>query len=651
MARGGNASGPKAPTPVMVTSSLPGEPPAPVMPPQNQADPDQEDFKKIYRTYTELKANGERYKPIWDRISQVTGISVQPDYMWTNQNVKSRQLDEYVDDPTSAISVNQAGDYLVGILWETGENVVKVKPSRWVKALVSENTVKNWYRYVTEQLIYHLNHDGCGFVAALQPYAYDQFSFGTSGIGLFKNQAFLRGIDENCMVARGYGIDNTRIKDGKSGAPDIGYTMYHWSAARIVEEFCMPDGTVTNEALSELPQAIQDAWNQRNLTQEFDLVFMWMPREDFDPKLLGKKGFKWRGVWFMDTGNAINKIFCEESFKDRPVNMCRQVKVRGEDFGRSYGTMLLSTISSNNYMFAITQEIMEKMANPALGAFGNAIFGDSVLDTSANGLTIFNSQFSAGTQAPVFPIHDVGDPSDIIKFLIPYLNEKITTAFKIDSLLDFNSAGTMTATESLQRYNIRGKSLSGLLLRQKNELMIPTMRRAISICWECGEFGVNQQKHPQAAAKMTPLQKMQQVIPQAVLDCFAAGKPWYELEFNNEMENLLRTQKIQNLVQMIQSITAVAALYPDIIHAIDWYQLLKDINDNLDIDAKIMISADDFKAVIAEAAKQRQQQAQTAGMGQMASAAKDGATAQQLMASAGAIRNGQTQAAGIPAAG
>lgn len=633
----------------MVTAAPLGTPPAPSVPNQtNTGDINSVDFKKIYRIYTELKANGERYKPIWDRISQVTGITVEPDYMWTNQNVKSRQLDEFVDDPTSAISVNQAGDYMVGIMWETGENVFKIKPSRYVKAQVDEKVVQEFYRYATEQTLYHMNHPDCGYVAALQPYAYDQFSFGTSGVGLFKNQAFLRGIDQNCMVARNYGIDNTRIKEGKSGSPDFGYAIYHWTCARIIEEFCMPNGTVMQEQLSQMPQGIQNAWTQQNLTQEFDLVFLWMPREDFDPKLLGRKGYKWRGVWFMDTGDAANRIFCEESFRERPVNMCRQIKVRGEDYGRSYGTLLLSSISSVNYMVAITQEILEKMANPALGAFGNAVFGDSVLDTSADGLTIFNQQFAANPQLPVFPIHDVGDPSDIIKWLIPYLNDKITTAFKVDALLDFNSAKDMTATESLQRYNIRGKSLSGLLIRQKNERLIPDVRRAISICWECGELGVNASKHPSAAAKIPPAAKARQIIPQAVLDVFQSGKPWYELEFNNELENLLRTQKIQNLVQMIQSITAVAALYPDIIHAIDWYQLLKDINDNLDIDAKIMVSADEFKAIIAKAASDRAQQAKAANMQQMAGAAKDGATASQLMASAGEIRNGQAKAAGIP---
>lgn len=645
MARARNAAVAKGPTPVLVRAAKQS---APIDANKIVPMTKDEDFATVRKIYTELKTNGERYKPLWERISQVTGISVQPDYMWTNQGSKARQLDEYVDDPTSAISVNQAGDYLVGIMWETGENVFKIKPSRYVKQLVALQTVQDWYAYATDQTLYHMNHTDAGYVAALQPYAYDQFSFGTSGIGIFKNQAFLQGIDENCLVARNYGIDNTRIKDGKSGSADYGFAMYHWSVNRIISEFCTVSGTIDNLLFAQMPEAIQNAWQQKNFTTEFDLVFLWMPREDFDPKLAGMRGMKWRGVWFMDTGNASNRIFCEESFRDRPVNIARMIKVRGEDYGRSSGTLLLSSISSVNYMFAITQEILEKMANPALGAFGNAIFGDSVLDTSADGLTIFNQQFMDGKNPPVFPIHDVGDPEPIIKFLMPYLNEKITTAFKVDALLDFNSAKDMTATESLQRYNIRGKSLAGILIRQKNERLIPDVRRAISICWECGELGVNAAKHPDVAAARKKLQRQEQIIPPAVLQVMASGKPWYELQFNNELEKLLKTQKIQALVQLIQSITAIAALYPDIIHAVDWYALLEDINDNLDVDAKIMVSAADFKKIIQSAADARAQQAKAQGMEQMAGAAKDGANAQQLIASAGAIRNGQTKAAGLP---
>lgn len=646
MARRGGQAQAKGPTPVNVRAA--GQPETPKTP--NQTDPPtaDDDFRKIWELYTQLKANGERYKPLWDRISQLVGISVEPDYQWTNYLIKSRQLDEFVDDPTSAIAVNQAGDYLVGILWETGEQVFKLKPSRYVTALVDPSTLGEWFEYATDQTLYHMNHPDAGYVAALQPYAYDQFSFGTSGIGIFKNQAFLKGVDENCIVARNYGIDNTRIKEGKGGSADIGYAIYHWSCSRIISEFAMPNGTFDQLAFNKLPLTVQNAWTSRNLMTEFDLVFLWMPREDFDPKLSGYKGLKWRGVWFMSTGDASNRIFCEESFRERPVNMARMIKVRGEDYGRSSGTILLSTIGYVNYAFAITGEILEKMANPALGSFGNAIFGDGVLDTSPDGLTIFNQAFMTAQKEPVFQIHDVGDPEGIIKFLLPYLNEKITTAFKVDALLDFNSAKDMTATESLQRYNIRGKSLSGILVRQKNERLIPDVRRAVSVCWECGELGVNPHKVPDRANQLKKINQHRRIIPDAVLEVMVAGKPWYELEFNNELEKLLKTQHVQDLVQFIQGVTAIAALYPDIIHAIDWYQLLTDLNENLDIGCNIMVTAQQFKQIIAEAAKQKQQQLQAQMAPQLAQAAQKGADAQRLTATAGAIRNGQTPA-GTPA--
>lgn len=642
-----NSAGIQEPKTVNVRAYTPPETPKT----GNQMEPKapDDDFKKVWELYTQMKANGERYKPLWDRISQLVGISVEPDYQWTNYLIKSRQLDEYVDDPTSAISVNQAGDYMVGIMWGTGEKILKLKPSRYVTALVDPQVVKEFYQYATEQVLYHMNHPDAGYVSSLQPYAYDQFAFGTSGIGIFKNQAFLRGVDENCLVARSYGIDNTRIKDGKGASADYGYAIYHWSCARIIGEFCMPNGTFDQIAFTNMPMEIQNAWNTQNLITEFDLVFLWMPRDDFDPKLLGNKGYKWRGVWFMNTGNASNRIFCDESFRERPVNMARMIKVRGEDYGRSSGTMLLSSIGSVNYMFAITQEILEKMANPSLGAYGNALFGDSVLDTSADGLTIFNQSFASNPQSPVFQIHDVGDPKGIIEFLLPYLNSKITTAFKVDDLLDFNSEKDMTATESLQRYNIRGKSLSGVLVRQKNERLVPDVRRAVSICWECGELGINAAMRPDDATRLKGLKQHRRIIPPQVLQVFSEGKPWYEIEFNNELEKLLRTAKIQDLIQFIQGVSAIAALYPDIIHAIDWYQLLSDLNENLDIGSKIMVTADEFKKIIADAAKMKQQAMQLQAAQAGASAAKDGAAAQQSNAQAGAIRNGQTQAAGIPA--
>lgn len=585
------------------------------------------DLQTVQELWSALKVNGDRYKPIWDDISKYTGINVQPDYLWNNNASKDTQLDQFVDDPTSASCVNQAGDYLIGIMWGTGDGVFDIKPSRYVLELVSKEEVADWYKFATDQSLYHINHSRAGFHTALSSYAYDQCSFGTSGIGCFKNNGFLNRIDDNALIFSEYGIDNTRIDEGKAGLIEIIFTTHHWKVNRIVADMASINGEIDNEKLSKLPKPIQTAYAGRDYNKEFNLVCGVFPRDDFDPKLKGKRGARYRGVWFLDDA-ADNNIFYEEDFAEIPISMCRQIKVRGEVYGRASGTMLISSIKAVNFMVGTVIEILEKMSNPALGMFNNAIFGDSVLDTSPNGLTIFNNALASASTTPMFPLHDVSDPSGIIKFLIPYLNDKIVTGFKVDALLDFQSSKEMSATESLQRYAIRGKSLSGMLQRQKIETLEPTGKRAISLLLDMGELGVN--PNDPRAKGLEDNGKAARVIPQAVLDVIASGRPWFELKWNNELEKLTRTEAVQNLVQILQSIIAIAAVYPDIIEAVNWWQLLSDINENLDSNNKILMPEKDFKVKMANIAEQRAaamkiQAAQAAGQ-----VAKDAGAANKL---------------------
>lgn len=566
------------------------------------------DFSDIQKLYTELKTNWEEYRPTWLDISTFVGIGLDTDYIDNRgSGNKSKDLDEFIDDPTSAISVNQAGDYLAGVMWGTGANVFNIVPSRYVEELIDPEAVKEFYAFATDQSLYHMNHPNAGLSTAMRPYTYDQFSFGTAGIGAFKNKAFERRIDENALIFRNYGVDNTMIDEGKSGQPEIVFSTYNWKVNRIVGEFAMEDGAINNMAFAKLPKQIREAFEKGDFNKHFQIIFGFYPRDDFNPRFKGKRGTRYRGVWFMDDEND-KEIFFEEDFADRPIAMARAIKVRGEVYGRASGTMLLSTIRSVNFMVGTGIEIIEKMSNPALGTLSNAIFGDSVLDTSPNGLTIFNQALAEASGGnPIFPIHDVGDPSAIMQFLVPYLNDKITTAFKVDALLDFSSAREMTATESLQRFSIRGKSLSGFLLQQKNEALVPLANRCISLLLGMGELGIDPIAEPDRATALRGRGLGGRVIPEAVLEVIESGRPWYEIEFNNELEQLVKTQAVDNLIQIIQAITAIAALNPDIIQAVNWYQLLKDINDNLDQNSQILITEREFKEQIAAAAQARAQ--------------------------------------------
>lgn len=564
-----------------------------------------DDFKNIFERYSALKSERDKHVPLWKSISKYVGINVNPDILQSGTSTdKSRQLDDYVDDPTATISVNQFGDYLVGIMWGTGNKALELVPSPHVLELVDAGDVEDYYDFATQQTLYHMNHGESGLHTSMRSYAYDQAAFGTSGIGAFPNKAFLNRMSDNAILFRQYGVDNICIDDGKGGMVEHIAAVYHWRVSRIVGEFCTDNGTISKEAIDKLPKAIKMAYDRNKMNDEFTIVFYVFPREDYSPKLKGKRGTKYRGVWFMEGSQDNNNFFFEESFAEKPIAVARMIKIRGSVYGRSSGTMLISTIRAVNFMLATAIEVIEKMANPSLGIWNNAIFGDSVLDSSPNGLTVFNSTLANG-QNPAFPLYDVGDPSKLVQLLIPYLNEKITTAFKIDALLDFSSAKEMTATESLQRYAIRGKSLSGLLQQQKTELLEPLVRRCVSMLYGMDQLGANPVTMVEAAKELKARHKEARIIPDAVLQVMESGRPWFDIRFNNELEKLTRTEAVQALVQILNAITGIAALYPQIIGAVNWYKLLKDINDNLDANNQILVGEREFKDIIAQQAQQQ----------------------------------------------
>jgi len=545
-----------------------------------------------------MKTSREEYVPLWNTISQFVGISVDPDYLQDgNQSNKSRQLDEYIDDPTAALSVTQAGDYLKGIMWGTGDDILQIEPSREVLDLISSpQKVGKFYDFVTAELLDQMNHAEAGLSTALSCHGYDQMAFGTSGIGSFKNREAKN--EGNEIIYKAYGVDTMCIREGKNGLINTCSVTYHWKVGQIVAEFCCDDKGVSEKLLAKMPLAVRNAWKNQDLDTDFTVVFMMLPREKYDITKKGKLGTRYRGVWFFDD-NA-SEPFLEEDFATRPIAVARAIKIRGDEWGRASGTMLISTIRLVNFAVGQSIEVIEKMARPSLGMFGNSIFGDDVLDTSPDGLTVFNPESMAGSTPPVFPIADVGNPSAILEFIVPYLNEKIATAFKIDVLLDFSSAKEMTATESLQRFAIRGKSLSGLLGQQKTELLDPLVNRSINILQNAGRLGVDPAVNQEQAESFAKLRRNERIIPPEVLKVMAQGRPWYKIRYKNELEQLTNTRNIENFLKFMQGSQLAASLYPQIIKGVNWYDLLNNFRIALNIPADMMVSKEEFDKSIAQ---------------------------------------------------
>lgn len=583
-------------------------------------------MQQIRALFKDYKAVRSQYEPLWSDISAIVGITVDGKYMNSSiPHAKSKNMDQDVEDPTAALSVIQAGDYLDGIIWGTGEEALSLEPSEYIKQRMDVKDASKYFEFRTRQLLNNMNHSEAGFSGARKACLYDLTSFGTGGVGAFLNPDY-PDIEENPYFFRNFGIDNTCIGEGKNGKVDILFVVYNWSVQRIVDEF---DGKVSRD---KLPEKVKADLGAGKMTEVHTLVQGIIPRDkkEYLKGKKGKLGTRYRSVWFYD--DEQEDIFYEEGFRRFPVGMCRMIKVRGEVYGRAPGTILINSIKAVNYMVSQSIQVIEKMQDPAIGIWNNALFGGSALDSSSSGIVVLNNDQIPQGRDPFYPIHDVGDPHHLIGFLIPYLNEKIATGMKVDILLDFASQKDMTATESMQRYSIRGKSVAGNLTQIKDELLERNVDRCLQLEDDNGLAGVNPKIDKAGVEQAKQANRPDIVIPEPVLEAMEKGIRWYKVRYNNELERMIKNEAIDRLIQAVNGLTMISALYPQIIEAVEWYKLWKDVNDLLGIN--YIKDEDEFKVKIMEQAQMQRDAMMLQGAQMGADALHKGAQAEKEVSSA-----------------
>ena len=87
-------------------------------------------FDIIKKRYNELKSERQKYVSRWEDIAKYVGIRVRPQNYFNQGEVnKDEDLDKYTEDPTASLSVQQAANYLKGIMWGNGEGAISIEPS------------------------------------------------------------------------------------------------------------------------------------------------------------------------------------------------------------------------------------------------------------------------------------------------------------------------------------------------------------------------------------------------------------------------------------------------------------------------------------------------------------------------------------------
>jgi hypothetical protein len=134
-------------------------------------------FSNIKKRYQELKAERDKYVSQWEEVSKYVGIKVKPQENFTQAESSKEELDKLTEDPTAALSVQQSADYMKGIMWVNGNDVISLEPSDELLQTVNSEAVNPWFEYASNQLLAQMNHSNAGLNSALSSYSYDQQAF------------------------------------------------------------------------------------------------------------------------------------------------------------------------------------------------------------------------------------------------------------------------------------------------------------------------------------------------------------------------------------------------------------------------------------------------------------------------------------------
>ncbi|MCD8378061.1 MAG: portal protein [Candidatus Gastranaerophilales bacterium] len=600
----------------------------------NEFDLNEKENKLITDRFAELKTERSKYISRFRDIQNLVAITNEINSEFEDTGREANQKDIFINNPTAFICTNQAGDYLAGILW--GLNAITLEPSEYIKKISKGADLSQFYKKATEVTLEQMNAVDAGFQSVLKSYCYDQFSYGTSGIGAFKSKEFERGQTESCISYKSFGVWNSCIDEGAGNKIDVVYAIYNWRLNQIIEEFCFNDkGEFDKTKFADMPEEIQQAYEQNKFNQKFKIVFAMLPNNHFCMNKRGKVGAKFKGYWFLE--NADKKVFKVEYFKKMPIAMCRQIRVNNQVYGESAGSLCLSSIKMLNHISGNTVDNIEKTTDAPLGILSGALVAGNVINRSAGAVTEFNVQAVSNNQNPIFPISQAGDISAVVQFLIPELKKDITNIFKIDQLLDFNNQTSMTATESSYRMSIRGKSINGLLNQQKTEEIEPIVHRSIQIIQDCGLYGYKLSELPENTEEDIAFKekvfKDGDFIPEIIEQAMKDNKLWYKLKFNGELEKLCNSEIYENIGKFLQYIQALLQIKPELVNAVNDYEFLDLVKSVSGLtNDKLIKSKYQYEEILAQMEEIQQQQAQQQAILQQVQMMKDGASISKDMA-------------------
>ena len=548
---------------------------------------------------------GVKLKQNWLTMYQLIG-----DYVMTRkQNFLSTSnpgefLTEQLFSNTAPEANRTMTSALLGNLWPNGGRSFRIQRPRNIPESAE---IKKYFEDVSSILADNMDLPEAGLATALDEYMLDQGAFGISGIHTEATEDIFIPIRYHAI-----NIKNMVIEENENGTIDTIFLDMDFTVDQVIKKY----------GVDNVSKKTADKWVNGNFGEKVRVLQLIEPRRE------GKFGFGNRSmpISSIHIEYEANKILRESGFKQHPIAVGRFTKALGEIYARSPAMFAMPAILRLNATWELVMRAGEKRLNPPLYLLDNGALGGGVVDTSAGGLTVFNTT-SLGEKAPIGALFDVGD-MNIMQQLIEQLINDVSKAFFIDRLMDLNNETRMTLGEAQIRDRFRGEGLSGVFKRQETELFSPLIKSSFNILLETGLLGVvkgSEKERELISLGLAPIH-----IPDAVVKAIDQGQKVFDIKYVSPANRILRIEELQGITQTLDIALGLAGGIPEVLDGLDADDILRTVTELTGATEKILQDTKTIKTIREVRAQNAkvQQQVEMAQVG--ADVAMKGAQAQSM---------------------
>ena len=524
-----------------------------------------------------LRSNKVEYENLWDDVSTLMGDGAFNRLNGDYESGRERSADDETYDPAIRRIRNTISDYYMGLLFPIKNPFFLLYPTE-------TGLYKSWYDQITNKIVAYLQSSASGFYENAGSFFQDWTTYGNAALSVFETD------DKDApYFIKSYGVDCLSFSEGKNGVPN--YFAYHdkYYASDLVETFGY--NNVPNDVAAEYDNGGDGL---------FDVVLSLIPNTDFVKGASGKNGKQYIGYWYVGSDT---KPVLIEYYDEKPIAVARQIKIRGQVYGKSEISQNIGTLKTINASIFTAILNMKNTALPPMGVYSNSIMNGEEIDNTAGGLTVFDTNVMLNGATPIFPIMEQGNVSPLFDVLTTYLKDEIAKLNRMDLIIDLEQRTNMTATEFLRRLALKGDALGAILTRLLNQLE-PFFERIINISVRSGLINLDD-------------------APDEVKELVKSGKKWYKIGYNTAVNSLLDGAKQSDLLNAINIIGATVNFDPSIAQDLDLYSVLKEQFGNGMLGSALTTSTTQHLETKKAMASQQQQLAQSQVDMNLAKANKD----------------------------